>query len=60
MLLLIESVCCPVILCLVVFSLTSLDLPVYCNKLSHYNCNSIMWGWMDRHFLGDACKACIA
>lgn len=26
-------------------SLTSLDLPVYCNKLSHYNCNFIMWGW---------------
>ena len=123
MLLLIESsVCYPVILYaqhkanpFVLFLLTSLDLPVYCNKLSHYNSNSITWGWRDnchrhdswvsgislengmlrvasgmgafptssppcsphwgtylvrnlfwralledRHFLGDACKACIA
>lgn len=28
------------------FSLTSLDLPVHCNKLFHYNFNSL-WGWRD-------------
>lgn len=29
------------------FSLTSLDLPVYCNKLFHYSCSSITWDRRD-------------
>lgn len=50
-----RKVCAKLLLCMVYtkhihllsLSSASLDLPVFCNKLPHHNCNFLMWGWKD-------------